>query len=271
MLLSTSTNTEELAVQSIAPTAVEPGDAFTVRVAVAAHRKSELLDVEWVVPDGVTADGPSGGTSDGLPRVLEPGAPYDIEYAFSTAREYETFGRIAWTLRFRRQGGEERAASWSACIGIFPRAVARARRPLSDELRHRLITAVNFDASNGHAFLLDFCAFFDDFCNVEVPTEIADKISEELGLADQGLPLPAAQAPSDQAAPWVFDGEIAFDVYVPDIRKEQYVKAVLGQTRVYGIERLELVPEEECNDSDARFDLRAASDATEEFTEVEHD
>jgi len=270
MLLSTPTETEELAIESIAPTAVEPGAAFTIRVAVVAHRRSELLAVEWVVPQGVTTGGPLADAGDGLPRALDSGTHYELKYAFSTAREYETFGQITGTLHFRPDGDGERSVSWSACIGVFPRAVARARRPLSDGLRHRLITAVNFDAANGHAFLVDFCAFFDDFCNVEVPMEIASKVSDELGLADQGLPLPAAQAPPDEAAPWVSDGPVFDDLQIINIRKQHYVNAVLGQTRIYGIERLELVPEEECNDSDGRFDLRAASDATEEFTEVEH-
>jgi hypothetical protein len=242
MLLTTPAASEVLQVQSTAPTAVEPGQSFAVTVAITAYRPVELLGLRWEVPEGViavdlTADSAEPGGS--LPKKLEPDVPCEVTFSFSTFRDRQTFGRVVGELRFRPPEGPEQGMAWASCIAVYPRATATDAEPLNDELRARLITAVNFDPRNGHAFLLDYVAFFSDFCNVEVPERIADIISEELGLAEEDLPAD----------------------------RDRYVAAVLGQAQVYGIEELVLIPEGECDASDSRLDYGAVRDVPHDFEE----
>lgn len=249
MVLTTPTQTEELEIKSTAPTAVEPGDTFSVELVITVYQPVRLLRLDWEIPVGVTAAGmsPDNDLGDDLPvdMELEPDVPIKVSFVFATTRDTQTFGKVTGTLRYSPSphDGAECTASWSSCIAVYPHAVASDQVRLSDELRDRLITAVNFDPKNGHAFLMDYCAFFSDFCNVEVPETIAGVISEDLGLSHEGIPT----------------------------QKAHYVGAILGERRVYGVERLELIAEEECTASDSRFDLQAARDVPDEFLEVKHD
>jgi hypothetical protein len=249
MVLTTPTQTEELEIQSTAPTAVEPGDTFSVELIITVHRRVRWLGLDWTTPEGVTAVGTSLDLDHGgdfrVDTELEPDVPIKVSFAFATTPDARTFGRITGTLRYSPSpyDGAECSASWSSCIAVYARAVASDQVRLSDELRDRLITAVNFDSKNGHAFLMDYCAFFNDFCHVEVPETIAGVIAEDLGLSDEGIPT----------------------------QKEHYVGAILGERRVYGVEKLELIAEEDCAASDSRFDLQAARDVPEGFLEVGHD
>eukprot|EP01013_Petalomonas_cantuscygni_P033911 TRINITY_DN61178_c0_g1_i1.p3 TRINITY_DN61178_c0_g1~~TRINITY_DN61178_c0_g1_i1.p3 ORF type:complete len:100 (+),score=2.92 TRINITY_DN61178_c0_g1_i1:481-780(+) len=69
--------------------------------------------------------------------------------------------------------------------------------------------------------------FFSEFLNIEVPDEIASIINGEMLLEKEGLP----------------------------VNEELFYAITIGQTQFYGLEKLELIYEENCTDSDDMFDM----------------
>ena len=74
--------------------------------------------------------------------------------------------------------------------------------------------------------MADHVRFFSEFLNVEVTAEIAAILTDELLLEEEGLP----------------------------VNEEIFYAIVTGQTQFYGMEKLELIYEEYCNESDDNFD-----------------
>ncbi len=224
MQLTTPTETPLVQVAATAPTVVQPGEEVVVTIAVEARQPVELLALQWEAPEVVRLV-PDQRLD--LPVSLRAGERFEARQVFLTDPQQEGFGEMHATLALRGEGETARtAASWTAWISVFEPMKAPDDEPLNDRGRRRLIEVVNARARNGHIFLADSVAFFDDFLHILISERLAAVLAREFGFADEGLPL-------DRAA---------------------YLHVILGLLSFYGIEKLELIAEEECEESDDRFD-----------------
>jgi hypothetical protein len=222
MLLSTPAQTHSVDLTVTAPTVIPPGERMTAQVRVAAKQPCELTGLQWDAPQLLTlapAEMP-------FPVSLPAGGAFETGAEFLSDSQREGFGELRAALQIRLPDGAEETLACVAWISVFTREVASDDEQLSDPLRRRLMEVVNARARNGHIFLADYAAFFDDFLNVEIPQRIAERLSEEFNFPSEGLPL---------------DAETRYEM-------------ILGNKTFYGIERLELIAEEECEESDDRFD-----------------
>ena len=223
MKLITPVHTTFLDIASTALTTIQPGETLGVLIHVTAIQACELVELGWKVPS-VLKISPTPGPS--LPIKLEAGRAIDLQATFASNAEQEGFGEVHASLKVSPAGGREETVTWSAWISVFKRQTADDPEQLSEELRHRLVQVVNARPRNGHIFLADFVAFFDHFLNIAVPKSIVIMLAQDLMLGAEGLPL---------------SPEILLEI-------------ILGNKRFYGIDSLELIPEEECEESDDRFD-----------------
>lgn len=222
MLLTTPVRSTFADLAFIAPTVIQPGESAVVAVRVNAIQPCELLALVWNVPPSLKI---SPTTEPQLPVKLEAGRTFALQATLVSAGQ-EGFGEIQASLQARLASGQAEKVTWSAWLSIFKRQSAAGMEQLSDELRRRLVQVVNARARNGHILIADFVAFFDHFLNIEVPRSIAILVAQEMNLPAEGLPL----------------------------SPEMFLEIVLGNKRFYGLDSLELIPEEECVESDDRFD-----------------
>lgn len=120
-------------------------------------------------------------------------------------------------------------------LSVFKKQEAN-KEELSSELRKRLIQVVNYRPRNGHIFLANYELFFNDFLNIEIPEGTSRFLSEEFGLPSEGFP----------------------------VNDELRLEIIHGRFSFYGIEELELLAEEDCNESDDRFDADEAREVKNE-------
>ncbi|MDX2247544.1 MAG: hypothetical protein SF052_12240 [Bacteroidia bacterium] len=223
MLLTTYTSIEWLDVSTTALTVVNPGTQLVLEMNFTARQAITLMDIVWEIPDTLSVQ--PDPASEIFPYSMTPGELYLGSLNIRTFQTQEGFGEINAVLVVSI-AGETVQIPIRFWLSVFERKSAQGAKALNDELRRRLIQVVNARARNGHIFLANFQAFFDDFLNIEIPPSLAKLVGEELGLADESLP----------------------------VYPELYYEIILGKQTFYGIEKLELIAEEDCNESDDRFD-----------------
>lgn len=224
MLFTTNSGNESVSLQFTAPTVVEPGEKIKATLVLTVKSKIDFQYMGWEFPDSINLEEIEGLEKS---RTFEPGDTFEYVVIFGTDKYSEDYGLIKAAFVYSI-GSEKVELSFEAWISIFKRVKA-AVEELSLELRKRLIEVVNFRIRNGHIFLADYNAFFDHFLNIEVPDSVREFLAEEFGLPNEGLP----------------------------VDPETYLLIIGGLISFYGIERLELIAEEDCNESDDRFDLYA--------------
>lgn len=224
MLLTTPVQSPEVDILSTAFTVVQPGDLFSIKINITAKQDCELRDISWQVPQSLAPE--SNGQQ--FPVTLAAGESIDIKSDFSTDATREDFGeiRLSISLRVEAETGGEKTVESVTWLSIFTRQTAADPDQLQMALRQRLLDVVNVRPLNGHIFLADYEAFFTDFLNVEIAAGIAAGLAEEFGLPIEGLPLDA----------------------------ERRMLIIHGKMSFYGIEKLELLAIEDCEESDDRFD-----------------
>lgn len=195
-------------------------------VEVIARADVAIDRIHWNIPEELTLRTGTGGG--GLPVTLTAGDTWRYEQLFMSEYGEESYAELRGSLVFRSgDASESRTAEWNHWLSIFAQAAAGESEPLSDELRDRLIGVTNARPRNGHIFLADHVRYFADYLNILIPERLAAILAREFGLSDQGLP----------------------------VDEEQYLLFAQGRRTFYGIEKLELLAEEYCNESDDRLDL----------------
>lgn len=226
MLLTTYHTNNFFHISCAYPSVIQPGEELKISLKITAIKTCELKKVTWNL-DGITNKTVKIDIAYlGLNQDLLEGKSLDHELIFSTEVGKEGYGEINMTLDFSTVDGLEKAFSWDLWISIFKRVLANNKNALEDDLRKRLVNVVNARTRNGHIFMADHVRFFSEFLNVEVTAEIAAILTDELLLEEEGLP----------------------------VNEEIFYAIVTGQTQFYGMEKLELIYEEYCNESDDNFD-----------------
>ena len=203
-------------------TVIEPGNDLTLKVNVFAQEKVSINDINWNHPAALTLD-----TIDPtFPLTIDAGQSALITVLFKSAPGIEDFGDIELKILFLTSNSSNlKSLVVEHWISIFERAAAAASG-LDLVLRKRLVDVVNFKLQNAHIYLGDFERFFDHYLNIEIDRRIADLIREEMTMSLRELP----------------------------VDEETWHLINIGRTTFYGIKEFELIPEEECNESDDRFD-----------------
>ncbi len=227
MELSVPINSPHFQLAITALTAIAPDEALDVALSLSATSDIHLERLSWELPDVLSL-----AEADGLelPLHLSRGRSWSSRQRFRPSGNEEGFGEIRGSLSYLPEGGSTlQSVAWKQWISIYSRESADEREPLSDELRQRLIEVVNAHERNGHIFLSDHISFFKDYLNILIPEQLARLLSRDFGLADEELP----------------------------VDPELYQLFRLGQRSFFGIDKLELIAEEYCNESDDRFDPEA--------------
>lgn len=222
MLLTTPFQSPEIDMLSTALSVVQPGDLFSIKINITAKHNCELRDISWQVPPSLTPE----GNGQQFPVILSAGESLEIQSNFSTDESREDFGEVRTIMRVGVGTAEEKMYESIAWLSVFTRQQAANPEQLETELRQRLLDVVNARPVNGHIFLADYQAFFADFLNIEIAAGIAVSLAEEFALPIEGLPLDA----------------------------ERRMLIIHGKMSFYGIEQLELLAVEDCEESDDRFD-----------------
>jgi len=193
--------------------------------ALVAQADLTLGQLLWEIPDDLTLIQQTEPID--FPLSLSAGESWQYEQLFKSEDEQESFGEITGQLVYHPENSSEVFnAQWKHWISIFPRVVADETVALSNDLRDRLICVTNARPQNGHIFLAHHVRYFSDYLNIGIPDRLAAILAREFGLSDQGLPVDT----------------------------EQYLLFCQELRTFYGIEVLELIAEEYCNESDDRFD-----------------
>ena len=164
-----------------------------------------------------------------FPITLAANDSFDWEFLIQSSKNQEGFGIIHSKTKLKLEDGESQDIITDTWLSVFKEMLAD-KEGLSYELRKKLIEVINYRIRNGHIFLANYELFFNDFLNINIPESIARFLSEEFGLPSEGLPV---------------DDEIRYEV-------------IIGKYSFYGIEELEMLAEEDCNESDSRFDADGA-------------
>ena len=221
MIYTTNASNEFIALRFTAPTVVEPGDKISAILEITFYIDLVFQYTSFEFPDSLTMEEIEGLDK---PRTFKAGDQLKTNVIFLTDKFLEDFGMIKMALTFQFDD-EKIDFNEEVWVSIFKKAKAREEE-LSSNLRKRLIDVVNFRPRNGHIFLADYNAFFEHFLNILVPESVQEFLSEEFGLPNEGLP----------------------------VDPETYHLIIGGQTTFYGIQKLELIAEEDCEESDNRFD-----------------
>lgn len=225
MYLSLNLQSDFFEMTTSAPTVVQPGGEMIVVIELTARTELTIGQILWNIPDQLTLA--AAGGEPALPVSLDAGATWRFEQLFKTETGKESYGDLAGQLVYHPgDGSEALTLDWAHWISIFEKVTTDESAPLSDELRDRLLGVTNARPRNGHIFLADHIRYFADYLNIVIPERLAAILAREFGLADQGLP----------------------------VDEEQYILFCQGLRTFYGIEVLELIAEEDCNESDDRFD-----------------
>lgn len=230
MQLSIPIQSEFFQMHSTAPTVIEPGQKMLVQLELTAQTQLTIGQVLWEIPEGLLLQ--AGDPATDFPITLEAGSTWTFEQSF--APEEESFGLLGGKLVFHPGDTSEVVEiDWEHWISIFKKVEAPETEFLSDELRDRLIGITNARPQNGHIFLADHVRYFADYLHILITERMAKILAAEFALSDEGLPVDF----------------------------EQYILFCQGLRTFYGIEVLELIAEEECNESDDRFDPEAIQEA----------
>jgi hypothetical protein len=227
MNLTTSKQTEYFHYSFEGLTVIEPGQQLAFKLTIQPLKPFYLQAVHWQLPEALNSPVPFLDVN----QDLTPSIPFQKDILFTSLTGKEGFGEIKFKFNYKTGGTniiEQEEVIW---ISVFERKVAGDKQ-LDDDLRNRLVSVVNFRPQNGHIFLADYASFFDDFLNITVPPHVVKFLSEDFALPNEGLPLD----------------------------HEQYIRIITGSLTFYGMERLELLFEEDCNESDDRFDFQEATE-----------
>jgi hypothetical protein len=227
MELTSHFNAPGLQLTLTGPTVVAPGEDVVIKLMITALKNCSIGTLMFILPDAVFSD----TNPIDIGQNLEEGQALEKEFLFTTKPGSEGSGEIEFILHYALGGSETTTTEFANWISVFKREIADGSE-LSDPLRERLVKVVNSRSRNGHIFLADFVSFFDDFLNIEIPGRIAEILAQEFAFEEEGLPV-------DQ---------------------EKYISVINGEFSFYGIEQLELIYEEECNESDDKFDMSAAAE-----------
>lgn len=205
-----------LKLSSAAPTVIGPGEPYLLKWRLTAEQPVQLLGVEWAAGAQLPPLPPAGPP--GFPYTLAAGELLELDLQLSPALHGEGFGWVNLALRLRPDGAAgEQALEWRHWLSVFPRESTGEGPALSGPHRGRLIGVVNADAQNGHIFLADYLSFFREYLHLDIPESIAGQILEGLGIPTEDLPL----------------------------SEEDFLDIARGAKSFFGLDRLELLPEEE--------------------------
>jgi hypothetical protein len=209
---------------------IQPGEKLLVDLHITALKRCKLDQLTWKLQQ-ITNEVVKNG-KDGLELSvdLEEGESVDQQVIFTSISGKEGFGEIPITLHFASLGNSEKPFSWNLWISVFKRVTASDKEGLNDDLRKRLVDVVNSRTRNGHIFMADHVRFFSEFLNIEVPDTIAAMMTEEMLLKEESLP----------------------------VNEELFYAIVTGHILFYGMEKLELIYEENCEESDDKFEIEDA-------------
>lgn len=235
MVLTTPYTHELVELTLRAPTVVKPGERAAVAVHLLARQDCTVHDLTLSLRDAPADVAPDPAWATARPLTLAAGDDYHWHGELLTTDGREGYGLLLLEITFGDPSDPDTPAPLrgDAWLSVFEPARAD-RAGLDDALRERLIGVTNYRPRNGHIFLADYVAYFGDFLHIEVPEAVAAALAEDFGLPDEGLPV---------------DGEHRYEI-------------LIGRRTFYGIERLELIAEEECNESDDRFDAEGAREVS---------
>jgi hypothetical protein len=229
MELTSQLNSSGLQLTLTGPTVVAPGEDVVIKLMITSLKNCTIDTLNLILPDAVFSD----TTPLEIGQSLKEGQTFEKELLLTTKPGHEGYGEIEFTLHYSLGGSETSKMEFASWISVFKRQIADGSE-LADPLRERLVKVVNSRNRNGHIFLADFVSFFDDFLNIEIPGRIAEILAQEFAFEDEGLP----------------------------VDHEKYISISNGEFSFYGIEQLELIYEEECNESDDKFDMSAATEVS---------
>jgi hypothetical protein len=224
MKLSSSFSNDYLEVVVTSLTVIEPGEKSSIVLRWTALKKCFLSSLIFTVKNAPVKINLDIFQMKSFPLTLEAGNSFEMAYPIMTNTDEEGFGIIYSETSFKTADDETMTLKTDTWISVFKYQMAE-NQGLSDPLRKRLINVVNYRTRNGHIFLADHVLFFRDFINTGIPEEIVKMLSSEFELPKEGLPLD----------------------------EETRYKVIIGKSIFYSIS-LELIAEEECTESDSRFD-----------------
>lgn len=231
MQLTIPIQSEFFELRATAPTVIQPGEKMVVSLELTAQVTFTLTQLLWEIPEDLPLEQEESAMD--FPLTLNAGDTWTFEQVFSAKAE-EGYGELTGRLVFHAEGSSEAMeVSWQHWVSVFEKAEVAVTEYLSDELRNRLIAVTNARPQNGHIFLADHGRYFADYLHIGIPERLASILAGEFGLSDEDLPVDF----------------------------EQYILFAQGRRTFYGIEVLELIAEEDCNESDDRFDPESTQEA----------
>jgi hypothetical protein len=225
MKLNSKFSNDFLEVIITSSTVIEPEEKAYVHVHWTALQKCSIASVSFEIENAPIKILISDELLEHFPMTLAANDSFEWEFPIQSVKDQEGFGIIHSNTELKIESGDSQSLTTDTWLSVFKEMLAD-KEGLSYELRKRLIDVVNYRPRNGHIFLANYELFFNDFLNINVPESIAKFLSEEFELPNEGLPV---------------DDEIRYEV-------------IHGKFSFYGIEELEMLAEEDCNESDSRFD-----------------
>lgn len=223
MKLNSKFSNEFLEVMITSSTVIEPGEKALVHVHWTALQKCSIVSVSFEIENAPVKILTSDELLEHFPLALPANDTFEWEFPIQSTKDLEGFGIIHSTTELELVGSELQSLKTDTWLSGFKEVLAD-EEGLSFKLRKRLIDVVNYRPRNGHIFLANYELFFNDFLNINVPESVAKFLPEEFDFANQNLP--------------VFD--------------ETRIKVIYGIISFYGF-NLEMLAEEDCNESDAGF------------------
>ena len=227
MQVTTQHKNQLIQILCSSPSVIQTGEKLQVELKITALKTSRLTQISWNLDRIKNGAIIKEEKNLNLDLDLQEGESVDQQVVFTSIPGKEGFGEIPITLHFAPLGNSEKPFSWNLWISVFKRATANDNEGLHDDLRKKLVDVVNSRTRNGHIFMADHVRFFSEFLNIEVPETIASIMTEEMLLKEEGLP----------------------------VNEELFYAIVTGHILFYGMEKLELIYEENCEESDDKFEI----------------
>lgn len=225
MKLNSKFTNDFLEVVITSSTVIEPQEKALLHVHWTALQECSIVSVSFELENAPVKILTGDELLEQFPKIMAAGDSFEWEFPIHSVKDQEGFGIIHSKTILKLEGSESLGLKTDTWLSVFKDELA-AVDGLSYELRKKLIDVVNYRPRNGHIFLANYELFFNDFLNIKIPESIARFLSEEFDLPSEGLPV---------------DDEIRYEV-------------IHGNYTFYGIEELEMLAEEDCNESDSRFD-----------------
>ena len=239
MQLTTTLSQPGFTLRVTAPTVIEPDTPYILHFSFQALHPCVIDALTWQLPDCLYESGDMDESR--FPVEISESASQPLSEPLEWTQVFiapETgFGQIRFYLHVLSEEGADQSEpplEWTHWVSVFSPAKPSADDPLADDLRARLINVVNDHTQNGHIFLADYVRFFADYLNIQVPEAMHETLAYEFGLPAEGLPLD----------------------------NETYRLIAQGKTTFYGVEKLELIADEDCNASDDRFDAEGTRETS---------